>query len=104
FDNPLVISSAELNADLAEFLPFFPIDTIEQVNGRANLKLDLVLKASGKNFTKEDFRNAKMDGNMELQNVVLRLKNSPLQFNDITGIFMFDNNNVWLRKASGIFN
>lgn len=104
FDNPLVVSSAELNADLAEFLPFFPIDTIEQVNGRANLKLDLVLKASGKNFTKEDFRNAKMDGNMELQNVVLRLKNSPLQFNDITGIFMFDNNNVWLRKASGIFN
>lgn len=104
FNNPLVVSSAELDADLAEFLPFFPLDTIDQVNGRANLKLDLVLRASGRTFTKDDFRKAKMDGNMELQNVVLKLKNSNLQFNDISGIFMFDNNNVWLRKATGIFN
>lgn len=104
FSKPLIITSAELMADLDEFLPFFGLDTIESVSGMAKLKLDLLLSASGKKFVKEDFRTAKMDGNMELQNVHLKLKNSPLQFNAISGIFMFDNNNVWLRKAEGIFN
>lgn len=104
FAKPEVKTVADLSADLAEFLPFFSLDTLENVQGRADMKLELILKASGPKFTTEDFRLALIDGSMELANVSIGLKNSNLQLNDVSGNFLFDNNNVWLRKASGIFN
>ncbi len=103
FERPRIATRMELSAELAEFLPFFALDTIESVSGRADLKLNLELKASGKRFTAEDFRQASIEGEMQLKDVNAQINASPLRFRQISGNFVFDNNNVWLKQAQGNF-
>lgn len=104
FSRPEVHTSFKASLDLAEFLQFLPLDTLENVTGRAELNLSLQVKAASGRFEAADFKQAAIDGRAELQKLSMSVKRSPYALNELSGVLVFDNNNVWVQHVNGVFS
>ncbi|MGQ3012170.1 MAG: AsmA family protein [Flavobacteriales bacterium] len=104
FSRPEVQTHFKASLDLAEFLPFLPIDTLENVTGRADVNMTLGVKAGGRRFVADDFKAAVIDGRMELKQVNMAVRRSPYALHELSGVLVFDNNNVWVQHVNGVFS
>jgi len=95
FDNPKMQFSIDAKVNLAELNDFIKIDTIQEISG----DLDLSVKFFGKikdinNITSDDFKNAKSQGHITLNNTNLQFINSNVLYSDIRGKMSFKNDNL----------
>lgn len=95
FLNPSIQLALNTNLDLAEINNFFPIDSVEKINGSAKV----LLKYSGKftdfkNISENDIRNSQIEGDIELSDMNLKLKGSNYNFTNFSGKGNFVKNNL----------
>lgn len=95
FLNPSINLALNTNLDLAEINSFFPIDSVEKIDGNAKL----LLKYSGKftdfkNINENDIKNSQIEGDIELNNLNIKLKGSNYNFRDFSGKGNFFKNNL----------
>jgi len=106
FSNPSV--SALLNADLLldNVRHLLKIDTIwtypiASLSGtmKVNMHYKGKFNESGK-YTRSDFENMTLTGDMALENAGMKIKNSQLAFDSINGSFVLNDNNVTVNSFS----
>lgn len=102
FDQPDIILNANIDADLGGFAGFTGYDTLQDIKGRlkTNLKFKGRLQYNEK-FTTSDFLAGSLDGKAELRGVGFHLKNNKLDFNDLSGNFRFNNNDISFEDFKG---
>lgn len=101
FIKPEIHLDVSAEIDLADIIEFFRIDTIESVEGK--LTTSVIFDGSIKDpdkFTSGDFRNSKTSGTLALQDVNLKLKDSPYLYSNINGGFTFNNNDIIIDSLS----
>ncbi|OFX17795.1 MAG: hypothetical protein A2033_18490 [Bacteroidetes bacterium GWA2_31_9] len=101
FLNPLIQLALNTNLDLAEINNFFPIDSVEKINGNAKV----LLKYSGKftdfkNISEKDIQNSQLEGDIELSNMNLKLKSSNYDFTNFYGKGNFVKNNLSIESLN----
>ncbi len=95
FSNPAYSAAVTGSISLSEMQELLQIDTIEKAAGTVELRISASGRpGKGSKLTAADFRNFKTSGEMQLRNVVCRLKNSSLPVDSMSGSLGFDGNNV----------
>jgi len=95
FLNPSIQLTLNTNLNLAEINSFFPIDSVEKINGNAKV----LLKYSGKftdfkKINENDIKNSQIEGVLELNNLNIKLKGSNYDFTNFSGKGSFVKNNL----------
>ncbi|TAL57684.1 MAG: hypothetical protein EPN85_13480 [Bacteroidetes bacterium] len=107
FASPVIAASLNASLLLDDMSHLIKMDSIwnypiESLTG--SMKINMTYKGrinkSGK-YTKHDFDNMNMDGDMALENAGLKIKNSTLAFDSINGNFDLHDNNVTVNSFSG---
>lgn len=95
FNHYKIDFNAIADIKLNEAQDFFHFDTIQSIDGtmKANVKFSGNIN-NPKKFSTEDFRNSVSSGTLILEKVNLNLKNQPVHYTGINGIFTFDNNDL----------
>ncbi|HBX52389.1 MAG: hypothetical protein A2275_06155 [Bacteroidetes bacterium RIFOXYA12_FULL_35_11] len=98
---PHVEINAEVDAQLSELQQFFKVDTIREIDGiiKSNFNFSGRIKDPS-NFTKNDFMNSKISGNLILENASFSLKEGRNKYTGINGIFAFNNNDLDINSLS----
>jgi len=95
FDNPILKAEAKARLNLNELFDFLNIKTFDKISG--NLNLNFLFNTQVKDFSKfkpEDFINSKCQGNAQLVNTSITLKENKKSFRNINGAFQFNNNDI----------
>jgi AsmA-like C-terminal region len=107
FSTPRVSLSLNAAMLLEDVRRLFKINTlwnypIQSLGGI--MKVDMHYKGnlsdSGK-YTRADFQNMKLSGNMALENAAIKLSNSQLVFDSINGFFILNDNNIAVNFFKG---
>lgn len=102
FEEPLLDFKLFSDISAGEWVRFLQIDTIPHASGQ--LLVDVSFKGRlGKNrsFTTREFMASSVDGGIKVENLSLRIKNDPLDYNSIRADFLFNNNDVVVKHFSG---
>jgi len=99
FSNPVLDAKAEGVVDLAELQKFLRIDTIESLSGKVKINATFAghMKKSAENLINED----KTSGEINFQNVAMRLRNSKLTFDGLGGDLTLSNNDITVKGLRG---
>ena len=102
FSSPKIHLSTVSEIDLAELQDFIQLDTIQAVRG--NLKIDATFWGNikdPKNYTIEDFKRSRTSGQMNFSDMKFAIKGNALDYNNINGQFLFDNNDIIINNLIG---
>lgn len=104
FSNPLIKLVAEGSANLADVSSFVKMDTLENLKGIVELKVQF--DGRKKEISKESFaRNRiKATGDFNLKDVGFNFKNDPLAFKNLNGTFQLEDNNLLINELMGTFS
>ncbi len=95
FDNPKMQFSVDAGFDLMVLNNFINIDTIQDISGDLQLKVKFFGKIKDiNNITSDDFKNAKSQGNITINNTNLKFINSNVNYSNICGKMFFRNNSL----------
>jgi uncharacterized protein involved in outer membrane biogenesis len=98
-EHPVISGKIKANIELSELQRFLKIDTIQTISG--NLKMDAVF-GENKKFVASTIHNGiSTSGDLQINNMNLKLKNNALQFANITGNFKFNNNDLIVDGLKG---
>ncbi len=102
FDNPFLTFHAKADLDLNSLREFIKHDTLEILTGTAKLDVNFagMIKNLRQYATSGNYRSD-ASGTIALENVSLKLKQNPLEYNNINGNFLLHDNNVDIRKLDG---
>ena len=101
-DNAFLTIHAATQLDLSQIKPFIKSDTLESLSGNLAMNVSYSGKLDEiRNISKEKIYAVNASGNIDISHLTFRLKNNPLQFNDLNGNFSLDNNNVDVKSFSG---
>jgi uncharacterized protein involved in outer membrane biogenesis len=107
FSAPSVAASLRADLLLEDVRHLLKVDTIwnypiESLAGvmKINMEYKGKLNASGK-YTRSDFQNMLLSGDMALENAGLKIRNSSLSFDSINGSFILHDNSVTVNSFSG---
>jgi len=96
---PQLRLKAKSHLVLEEIQEFFPIDTIEDMKGRADINIQFASRLEAIDiFRPKDFINSSCLGEMKIQDGFIRLKNDPYPIEAITGNIRFTNNDLILNQ------
>ena len=105
--SPLLHTSLHANLLLNDIQNLLKIDTIweypvESLEGSMKIKMEYRgrLNNNGK-YSRADFENMQLTGEITLENSEMKIKNSSLAFDSINGSFSLDNNTVNVNSFSG---
>lgn len=102
FNQPNISLSAEADMDMAQWLDFFPSDTIEAASGRLRILANWEGKIDDLDSLKAvDLIHAKTSGAATVEGISIAIKDQPLQFTNLTGDLTFHDNNVVVERLSG---
>ncbi len=99
FDSPRVVGNADgvLNLNMLHELFHFPY--VEKVNGNINLSSDFIVQTISEAGV-YDYSVEKCEGNVQLNNVDLKLQNDHRYFNDMNGSLYLRNNEAGVHNVS----
>lgn len=107
FSSPTVSASLNANLLLEDVQHLLKIDSIwnypmESLKGsvKVNMEYKGSLNKTGK-YTRADFENMTLSGELNLENAGMKIKNSTLAFDSINGSFVLNNNNITVNSFSG---
>lgn len=104
FNHPEIHLKTSSELDLSEIFRFLPLDTLENLSGNLSLNLEFKGKpADGKQFTGEDFAAAYCQGEAQLKDVNILIKNHPHPVSDVSGFLFFNNRNVKVQELYLIY-
>lgn len=91
-NHPDILLKVSANSDLGLIKKFVSLDTLEIFEGRADGSFEFSGKINdpGK-ITSKELSRAKTSGNINLQNVTIKLKGSDKTYNELSGNLNFDN-------------
>ncbi len=94
-NNPKMQFDINAKADLTAINNFFSIDTIQEISGNLQINAKFFGKIKDiNNITSDDFKNAKSQGNININNTNLQFINSNVVFSDVNAKMSFRNNNL----------
>ncbi len=105
FANPYIELSSEAELDLTQAKDFFHLDTLEIAQGQLNINV----KYSGyikelNNIQAKDLQKLDATGHASIQNVTLKLIDQPLQAQNLSGAFKFNNNDILIDSLKAQVN
>ena len=98
FDDYHLDGAFKLEANIKSIFQLFPVDQIKSIDGLA--KLDLSYKGRLQDLQKRS-RKISASGNVFIENLNLSLKGNPLAFSNLSGDFVFNNNDVAINNLTG---
>ncbi|MFH1320955.1 MAG: AsmA-like C-terminal region-containing protein [Bacteroidota bacterium] len=102
FENPIINLSLNSQFQLAGLYSLFNTDTIQSMDG--DITIDASFKGKIKNtgnYTPEDLKEIQVSGIMDISDLFVHLKNNPLEFNDINGSLVFNDNDIFIKDMTG---
>ncbi|GAB4135694.1 MAG: hypothetical protein Fur0041_09910 [Bacteroidia bacterium] len=103
FEKPSYTSSVKGKLDLQELYQILKPDTVEYMNGTADVALNISGKPQGKDITAADFKSFETSGNLKLSGAQVKLKGSKMSADSINGQLLFDGNNVTIPSFRGFY-
>jgi hypothetical protein len=99
---PEIILNLNANLELKDLNSFLKIDTIQDIKGsiNGNIFFKGQANASGK-FTAKDFVNSEVNGNINISDCNVKFINSSQIINNLSGNFVFNNNDVNVNNLKG---
>lgn len=104
FEHPTIVASFKSSADLKEVKKIFHIDNLQSISGKLNIDMQFknTLK-SFRQFTISDFISSNTSGLLEIKDVNIQFKNSPIQYKQLNGDFKFSNKDLEVSQFTGRF-
>jgi hypothetical protein len=103
--NPEYTASLSGNIDLAELQEIFEFDTIDAMSGKMDIHLDASgMQVNPSSITAADLRKFKTSGDIKLSDADIKVKNSSLDGDSLSGQLTFDGNNVSIKQFSGNYS
>ena len=102
FENPNIDVSITTTVDLSKINKLYKIDNVQDMSGY--LDLDLRFRnnlKSFRQFTISDFISSRTSGSMNISDVDIRLKDSPVSYTNLNGSFNFNNKDLLVKQFSG---
>jgi hypothetical protein len=101
FHNPQLSMDLNGAVDPAEILALFPNEHVEYGKGLINFDIRWSGPIKSKqDFTKEDFRNSKISGNLSFKDSEIKLTNNDFAFEQLDAHFTFDNRDILVNAMS----
>lgn len=102
FEDPLLTFHAKADIDLNSLRAFIKHDTLERLSGEMKINVDFAGKVKDlrQYATTGDYRSD-ASGTVTLENVSLKIKQNPLEYNNINGSFLLHENNVDIQHLDG---
>ncbi|MBS4013713.1 MAG: AsmA-like C-terminal region-containing protein [Bacteroidetes bacterium] len=102
FNRPDIEMSIKSNIEIADIIDFFKIEFFQNPLGILNLELSFSGSISnGKEFRPIDFVNSSSRGKLSFNNVSFKLKDDKKEYNNFSGVFNFNNNDLVVESLSG---
>ncbi len=99
---PTIAAKINASLNLADIMTFFPVENIQNMAGNAQLNIDFSGTANAKGkFTSAELQNSKIAGNIVLNNVFLKIKQTKNALNDCSGNLRFENSDLFVEKLTG---
>lgn len=103
FAKPHIVVNANADLNLKDILAFLPEGRVESLEGSSKIKLLFDGSfANTEQLSVNDFKNAKTDGFIQLNEANIKFKNSPVALENLNGELLFDNNNLSIKNLKGI--
>jgi len=97
FSEPVISLKAETDFNLSELHNFIQLDTIDLLEGQIEGNVNFEGKVKNiQKFSASDFRNAQTNGTVRFRDVNLKVEKSEYKYEDVSGGFSFNNNNIKL--------
>lgn len=105
FRKPAITVTLSSKINLDKLDQIMQIEDLQSISGRLdlNIKFSNNLKSLHK-FTIHDFLSSKTTGSMKISNVSLKLKDSPVNYNNLNGSFKFNNKDLLIEDFAGNIN
>lgn len=105
FRKPAITVSLSSKINLDKLDQIMQIEDLQSISGRLdlNIKFSNNLKSLHK-FTIHDFLSSKTTGSMKISNVSLKLKDIPVNYNNLNGSFKFNNKDLLIEDFAGNIN
>ncbi len=105
FRKPTITVSLSSKINLDKLDQIMQIEDLQSISGRLdlNIKFSNNLKSLHK-FTIHDFLSSKTTGSMKISNVSLKLKDIPVNYNNLNGSFKFNNKDLLIEDFAGNIN
>jgi hypothetical protein len=101
-EHPRIELDTKAKLDLAELKDFVKIDTLENLQGSAEVAIAFKGSVDAeKGFTAEDYRRAQTSGTIDLKEVSFIFKNSPHEFKNVNGNLLLNNNDIEVKNLKG---
>ncbi len=102
FVTPILAGKLKANLNLTDITTFFPVENIQNMQG--NAKLDIVFqgKSNAKGeFTTKELQESKMAGNIVLDKVFIKIKQTKNALDKCSGVLRFENSDLVVEKLVG---
>lgn len=102
FERPTVKVQFTSTVQLSSITNYFSLDKVKSMNGllEINMNFKNTLK-DFRQFTIHDFISSQTSGEMKISNMHVELANSPHEFTNFNGSFMFNNKDLEVSQFSG---
>jgi hypothetical protein len=105
FSNPVWTGSISAKADLAELLSFYPLDTLQEAQGKLAAEIQFYLPPGQGGKTLADrLKNASLKGRLFLSDARFLIKHSPFLFENLKTDLEFNETDVLVREFSGVLS
>lgn len=102
FKQPKITLNLKTSLELQDLNDLLKIDTIQDIKGIINANVYFKGQTNTSNkFTAKDFINSEVNGNATITDCNIKLKNSRHSFSDLSGSFVFNNNDVNINFLKG---
>ena len=102
FENPSIDVSVTTTINLSKIVKLYKIDTLQSISGTMDLYLRFKNKLKGfRQFTISDLISSKTSGSMNISDVNIKLKNSPIKYKNLNGSFNFNNKDLLIKHFEG---
>jgi hypothetical protein len=105
FNHPVCAGSISVKADLAELFSFFPLDTLQEAQGKLAAEIKFSIPPDRENTAAaERFKRATLKGRLFLSDARISIKHSPFLFENLKTDLEFNETDVLVRELSGVLS
>lgn len=102
FITPSIAGKLNANLNLHDITTFFPVENIQNMEGNAQLDVAFSGKSNAKGkFTAKELQESKIEGNIVLDRVFLKIKQSKNALDKCSGVLHFENSDLIVEKLVG---
>ncbi len=104
FSDPFIKLMVEGSANLADISSFVKMDTLENLKGLVDFKIQF--EGLTKEISKESFARNRIKalGDITIKDIGFNFKHDPLTYRNLNGNFQLENNNLLIRDFMGTFS